>query len=169
MDKPPQPRRYCDRECSDCDTGRLVYVETRQAGIGPERRYTCASCGISLDLPPEGFVGTCILVWALVSYGLIWLFVDPYAGVLTYLLVGGGIVIGAFAALIGLIKHVMHPMSKPDTDLDDLTSESLSRVKIVTWFWDLGFFKTPLIAILLAVFALFLAMLFGLAMDRFFT
>lgn len=105
-------------------------------------------------MPPERFIGAYFVVWLIISAALICLFLvsDPYAGWISYLLVGGFVAIGGYSVVGDFRKNQPHPI------LDLNASQDTS---LPTRFWDQGMFKTPLIAVAMIALVLLVAALIG--------
>jgi hypothetical protein len=170
MEDAPQKKQVTNRKCNNCEGGTLVYSQTMQAGVGTEKLYKCASCDVEVRIPPEGFIGTYLVVWAIVSVGLIWLFLlnGSYPGVLSYVFVGGFVAIGGYSVIGDLIKHLTHPILDQGHEAAQSMDDAQPKASFMTRFWDLGLIKTPVIAILLIALVLLVATLIGYANYTYF-
>ncbi len=167
MSDTPSATMQKPRKCANCDGGIMHCTDIKDTGFGADISYQCASCDAQVTLPPEGYISSFLVVWALVSGGLYWLLIasSPYPDGMSYAIVAGMTLLGGYFAIRGLLVHLGLPFVDADADAAKPKPHALPTPSPMAKFWTLGFFKTPLLAFTAAVVILGLSALLGSFLD----
>ncbi|SMP21359.1 hypothetical protein [Shimia sagamensis] len=162
---PPTP----SRKCSNCAEGIMAPMPLEEYAYRTDRRYKCVSCGEELKIDAVGFIGLYFWVWAIVSVGLIYLFLwhDRFPSLFSYVVIGLFVGIGGLTNLLSIIRHWTHPFVDPQDPVDTTKPEADTRKKFDKLL-DLGMVKTPVLVFLTAAAVLVAAAIIGMLRDHFY-
>lgn len=125
----------------------MLLVKSRSGLYEEEQIFECVACGARIELPSAGSIGLYLWVWAIVSAFIIWLFLwdAPYAGWITYCVVGLGVGLGGFVGLSNLMTHIENPLIVLPTKTPIKILTKPAGKTLFSHVLNLGLVKTPLV------------------------